>query len=212
MTESERRAPAPFLGASLRPPANGNTAMEPVRVREPGPRVSRRLHSYSNDASLLLPSHSLTRNYVVSSFAPTSIRQFLEPDVPSERYPVATQHPGYISVVGINALPTTVEVVPAADIAADEAGRFPETSAGDVLTLTLRQGEVATLYSVPVPDCVEGRPGYREARDEPDEGVTLVTSFSNETEFDLTGSWVRSDNSVAVFGAHGLNLEELVIL
>lgn len=160
------------------------------------------LHSYSNDASLLLPSHSLTRNYVVSSFAPTSIRQFLEPDTPSERYPVATQHPGYISVVGINALPTTVEVVPAADVAADEAGRFPQTAAGDVLTLTLQQGEVATLYSVPVPDCVEGRPGYREARDEPDEGVTLVTSFCNEMEYDLTGSWVSSDNPVAVFGAH----------
>lgn len=165
--------------------------------------VSGIFYSYSNDASLLLPSHSLTRNYIVSSFTPTSILQYLDPPTVSDRFPRVEQHPGYISIVGINTLPTTVEVVPTARVAADEAGRFAETEAGDTLTFTLQQGEVATLFSVDPPECVEGRPGYHEVRGEPNEGgVVIVTSTCNETTFDLTGSLVTSANPVAVFGAH----------
>ncbi len=148
--------------------------------------------SFTNDASLLLPAHSFTGNYYVSSFVPLSIADpGLLPPITPDTY---GKIPGYVAVVGVTQEPTTVSVALSAAIVADAGGRFPATGRGGVVSFTLARGEVAILAAAPPPDCMEGRPGRRSD--------ASGRFFCNEADFDLTGSRVTANRPVAVFGGH----------
>ncbi|MFT5354414.1 MAG: hypothetical protein ACI9KE_001619 [Polyangiales bacterium] len=149
-------------------------------------------YSFTNDASLLLPAHSFTGDYIVSSFVPLSSRQESLFGAPN-----FLKAPGYLAVVGVTPEPTTVQVNVTANIAADTGGRFPAATRGTTVTFQLARGEVATIFAAPPPDCGPGRPGYMVRSLDGTEAA-----YCNETEFDLTGSRVAADNPVAVFGAH----------
>lgn len=143
--------------------------------------------SYTNDASLLLPSHAFTGEYYVSAYSPLSI------DAGSVFGPAYGKYPPYVAVVGVTPEPTTVSVRVTAAVAADGSGRFPATAAGGVVTFTIQRDEVVTLFGAPPPDCSSSRPGY--ITDE-------FQSYCNEAGFDLTGSRVIANHPVAVFGGH----------
>lgn len=146
--------------------------------------------SYTNDASLLLPAHSLTGNYIASSFVPLSAADpgfiFL-PDTYSK-------YPGYIAITGITREPTQVSIALSAPVAADAGGRFPATPRGGTISFMLQRGEVAVVAAAPPPDCTSSRPGRRSD----DTG----RFFCNEAEHDLTGSRISSNHPIVVFGGH----------
>ncbi|MFT5354415.1 MAG: hypothetical protein ACI9KE_001620 [Polyangiales bacterium] len=148
-------------------------------------------YSYTNDASLLLPAHSFTGDYIVSSFVPLSTAR---PGLFEDTY---SKSPGNISIVGTTPEPTTVQVSLAANIAADASGRFGAATRGSTISFQLARGEVATIFAATPPDCRSGRPGFRSRSI-----LGNDISFCNETEYDLTGSRVTADNPVAVFGGH----------
>jgi hypothetical protein len=153
--------------------------------------------SFTNDASLLLPSHSFTGEYIASSFVPLSITQVtpgFPPLIPESR---ESRHwPGYVAVTGVTPEPTTVSVALTAPVAPEPGGKFGASGAGTTVSFTLERGEVVHLVSAAPPACASGRPGFVSRVDE--EGL----EFCNETQYDLTGSRIQANHPVAVFGGH----------
>ncbi|AKF04594.1 IgGFc-binding protein [Sandaracinus amylolyticus] len=153
-------------------------------------------YSFTNDASLLLPSHVLGREHVGTSYVPFSISDDFDP---TDEHPAeSARYPGYLAVIGVSAEPTAVEIEVAGDVAADAGGRWEATARGGTIRFTLARGEVAQIAAAVPPVCAPDRPGFRDA--EPDE--PRVTAYCREEQFDLTGSRVHSDRPVAVFGGH----------
>ena len=150
--------------------------------------------SYTNDASLLYPTHVLGRDHVGTSYVPFSYAAVSDP---SGEHIETMRLPGYLAVVGVGHAPTEVEVQLAGDVAADAGGRWPATPRGETLRFTLGRGEVAQIAAAVPPPCGPERPGFHDL--EPGEGVS---AFCREEQYDLTGSRIRSDHPVAVFGAH----------
>lgn len=109
---------------------------------------------YSNDASLLLPSHILTGNYIVAS-----------------RQEIGFNHlnNGYLTIVAISAGTTTVEINPAGNTSAGSG--IAAMSKGTKRTFTLNQYQVLNIETASQGD-------------------------------DLTGSTIKANNPVAVFGGH----------
>jgi len=160
-------------------------------------------YSFSNDASLLLPAHSFTGDYIAASFYPLSIVDVVnDPLFGPMRTPGTI--PGYIAVVGVTPEPTTVQIAVSAPVAADSGGRFGATSRGGSISFTINRGEVVHVVTQPPPDCSTGRPGYSEdslcAPDDP--FCDAARGFCQEAEYDLTGSRVQANHPIAVFGGH----------
>lgn len=152
--------------------------------------------SYTNDASLLLPTHVLGRDYVGTSYVPFSISDDFDPtdENPSD----TARYPGYLAVVGVREAPTNVEIVVAGDVAADSSGRWDATSRGGTIRFTLARGEVAQIAAAVPPPCAPDRPGFHDVElEEP-----RVTAYCREEQFDLTGSRITSDAAISVFGGH----------
>ncbi len=152
--------------------------------------------SYTNDASLLLPAHVLTGNYVAATAGPLSIVDIIEdPFGGGMTQPFA--QPGYIAIVGIQPGTTTVSISTTGNVVGSGDGRIPRTGRGRSFVITLQQGEVALVVSEPPPACGSGRPGYRE--------VTMSDGARfgcNETDYDLTGTRIAADRAISVFGGH----------
>jgi len=145
-------------------------------------------YSYSNDATILYPSHTLLGDYIGVSYVPLSSLS-----MPTGTSPIAVQIPGYLAIVGTAAAPTRVQIRPSVAVAADGGGRWAATPAGTMFSFVIARGEVAHVLPATPPQCVRGRPGYREGGQE---------AFCRETGSDLTGSRVTSDNPIEVFGGH----------
>lgn len=156
--------------------------------------------SYTNDATLLLPSHVLTGDYFASSYLPLSRRTGGGLGGTN-----TIRYPGYVAVVGITAEPAQVRVTPAGEVAAGGSGRIPATRRGSSFVVTLEQGEVAHIAAAPPPECSEGRPGYNHEEDcESTPFGDICDGFDTcgETGHDLTGTRIAADRPVAVFGGH----------
>lgn len=160
-------------------------------------------NSFTNDATLLYPSHVLTGDYVGVSWYPLSRRTGggiggggLD----------ALRYPGYIAVVGISPEPTRVQVLARGAVAREASGRFPDTRVGGSFVFTIAQGEVVHIAAGIPPECTPGRPGFIEERDceslPPFGEVCDVMQTCREAEFDLTGSRIAADRPIAVFGGH----------
>lgn len=145
-------------------------------------------YSFTNDASLLLPAHSFTGNYIGSSYVALSAAT---EGLFGSEYP---KYPGYLAIVGVTPEPTAVSVALSSAIAADAGGRFPATSRGGVVNFTVNRGDVVVLAVAAPPNCMSGRPG--RISDE------TGTFFCNETEYDLSGSRITANRPISVFGGH----------
>ena len=160
--------------------------------------------SYTNDATLLLPSHALTGDYFVSSYLPLSRRTGSEGGIGGGSFDTI-RYPGYVAVVGTSATPTQVRVTPAGEVAAGGGGRIPTSRRGSSFVFTLAQGEVAHVTAAPPPECSESRPGFNRVRDcesTPFGEICDLFDTCGETEHDLTGTRIEADRPVAVFGGH----------
>jgi hypothetical protein len=157
--------------------------------------------SYTNDASLLLPQHVLTGDYVGASYLPLSRTTgttggFLP--MP----PTSLKYPGYIAIVGTTPTPTTVAIALSGNAAADRGGRWPATPRGGTITFTLARGEVAHVLAAVPPDCRPGSPGYQRVEYECTFGICNYFDVCREADFDLTGSRIAADQPVVVYGGH----------
>jgi hypothetical protein len=139
--------------------------------------------SFSNDASLLLPTHALGDEPVGASYPALWAFDGL----------TSGGWPGYLAVVGVYD-ETRVTVHARANIAADRTGRWPAAAPGETIEFTLSRGEVAQLVAADPPPCGPDRPGFREISD--------GAGYCDEPTSDLTGTRIVSDHPVAAFGGH----------
>ena len=145
-------------------------------------------YSFTNDASLLLPTHALGTEHVAVTHGP--LTAFNSPDA-------QTRYPGYLALVGI--APTTqVTITLTADVAPDSGGRWGAGRAGETISFALARGELATITAAVPPDCTADRPGFVAA----DPGNPEGGGYCPEPQADLTGSRVSSDHPIAAFGGH----------
>lgn len=155
--------------------------------------------SYTNDATLLLPAHVLTGDYLGLSYVPFSRATGTTGPFPTP--PSFYKYPDYIAVVGIKSTPTNVEVWAAGHVAGETSGRFADAARGSLINFTLQRGEVVHVAADTPPNCVPGRPGFSHEED-CTMGICDYLDTCREIDFDLTGSRIRADQPVAVFGGH----------
>lgn len=160
------------------------TQFNPLSFRLGTACLDRSCFSYTNDASLLLPTHALTGSYLVTARA--------------------TQHltvagllsviPGFVTLVGVGEAPVEVEIRSRA--ATVSGADFPALVPGTPRTITLSPGEVVQIVSDAPGPC----PGATRTETGPD-GSELVYCDVGPG-FDLTGTEIRADGPLAVFAGH----------
>lgn len=139
--------------------------------------------SFTNDASLLLPTHALGDAHVGASYPALWAFDGVR----------SAGWPGYLAVVGVYD-GTDVRVHVRGDVAADRGERWPATAAGGTIEFTLARGEVAQIVAADPPPCGRDRPGFV--------AVEGDTGYCDEPSSDLTGSLIESDRPIAAFGGH----------
>ena len=175
---------------------------EPVTVSQFNPfeykadSAGTAVFSYTNDATLLLPTHVLTGDYVAVTYLP-----FTRGTGTGAFPPDFMKFANYLAIVGVTPEPADVSVTVAGYSAVEAQGRFQAAAPGETISFQLARGEVAHVASAPPPNCKEGRPGWvRE--EECTMGMCDYMDTCAEAEFDLTGSRVSSNRHVEVFGGH----------
>ncbi len=138
--------------------------------------------SFSNDASLLLPTHVMTGNYIAMS-RPTLLNQR-----DGLFGPQLLMSPGFITIVGVSATPVTVSVQYRGAVVAGSG--VSAASAGGSGSFTLNQGDVVQLVGGAPGSCTSG--GM-------DGDVTYCQVGDN---YDLTGTEIRATGPVEVISGH----------
>lgn len=157
----------------------GDCAMEPSGMASDG-----QCYSFTNDASLLLPTHVLTGSYIGVSRATHYLRV-------EDREATS---PGFLTIVGVDDTPVTVEVRSRAYTAPSPDGAVMAMEPRDTQTFTLGAGDVLQLASsVPTEGC-------------PTEWVREtgydVAYCDLGPDWDLTGTEVRASGRVSLIGGH----------
>lgn len=144
-------------------------------------------YSYTNDASLLVPTTALTASYLVVSRASSLTTQ--------EDRSFAT--PGFVSITNPGAEATTVSITTTANLLGSVDGTIPPHSAGETFSVEIGAGEVLQLLSAVPATC----PADATLTTESISGVSLsYCDLSNG--YDLTGTEIRSNGTLAVFAGH----------
>jgi hypothetical protein len=136
--------------------------------------------SYSNDASLLLPEHVMTGNYIVVA----------RPTMTIQRLTQTMSSPGYVAVAAVKPGTTTVNITFTCRTWASADGSIRAYTRGETGTFTLSQYNVLQLLSDMPTTCLNPVT---------DSGGTYC---NNGFEYDLSGSRVSADQAVAVFAGH----------
>jgi hypothetical protein len=151
------------------------------------PANGKNCHSYSNDASILLPTTALHNDYVVVSRQTFSLSESLG----FQSFTNAI--PGFFAVVATEDN-TTVNVTYSANV---QPGKGVTAQApGSMATYTLNKGAVLEVVSKKA-----NSPCANTASEMLPNGAT-ATYCDLGKNYDLTGSLVSADKPVAVFGGH----------
>lgn len=158
--------------------------------------------SYSNDASLLLPTHVLTGTYVAFSRPPLVYRREVQG---SGQAPSYLTHAGFVAITAAEEGSTSVQVRFSSHVAASQDGTtIGEYEPGDMATFTLEQGDVVQIVAQAPRACPPDP--YTEMFNVPDGdgGVrTIVDSYCNWSDaYDLTGTVIVATHKVAVVSGH----------
>jgi hypothetical protein len=164
-------------------------------------------YSYSNDASLLLPTHVLSENYIVTARQSFGVEQFCDPVItdffdpnycPYAQTGTYSFIPGYVTIVGTENN-TTVTVTSSANT---EGGDFGAFTPGSSQTFTIGQGEAIQIVSGAPANCTGagmqhidddcGQPGGGR-------GCSYCDAGAN---YDLTGTVISASARVAVYAGH----------
>ena len=154
--------------------------------------------SFTNDASLLLPTHVLTGNYL-------AITQ------PSNRFEITEaglfgstttniQSPGFLTLVGVDEAPTSVQVTFSSPVLASSDGAVRAFNAGETGTFMLGQGDALQLLSAYPSTCTPSAPD--DVRRDIFGGEQLRVRYCDTSNFDLTGTEVRSTGRIAAIAGH----------
>jgi hypothetical protein len=156
-------------------------------------------YSYTNDASLLLPTTALRNEYYVIAY-PThhySVR-------PALTNPFGGAAPaGYANLAGFVAITaaydgTEVTIHSTANVR--RGNGIDPIAAGATATYKLDHGDVALLATAPLPDTETPLPP--KMCTSAMNGQTQTTMCPSPAEFDLTGSRITSDKPISVIGGH----------
>ena len=137
--------------------------------------------SFTNDASLLLPTHALTGSYLLMS-RPSQL-------LVGEGGRLTS--PGFVAIVGAGDRPAPVTVRTRAYIARDIDGAMPRHTPGETFTFTLNPGQVVQLVTE-VPGACPTAPEV--------EGEYSYCPLG--ADYDLTGTEIVSNGRIAVFAGH----------
>lgn len=147
-------------------------------------------HSYSNDASLLLPDHALSNNYVVVSRPTFGITKNTGPNGPLHFIP------GFVSIIGTEE-ETTITIHFSSYTAAGD--NLQSYSPGDTAQFVLGRADVLQILSDTPADCSGGT----ETSDDCNTGGGDVCRYCDMGPlYDLTGTVIESTAPVAVFAGH----------
>lgn len=142
-------------------------------------------YSYTNDASLLLPTHALSTSYIVMARQTFGITSGVSGSFQFT--------PGFFAVVGTQNA-TWVTITYSAHTA---GGDVDAVSPGAEITYYLDQGEVLQVLSGQPSDCT----GAQSSNDCGGGGGTCDFCDAGP-QYDLTGTIISSTAPVAVFGGH----------
>ena len=170
-------------------------------------------HSYTNDASLLLPSTALTGEYI--ALARPSMHQRVQVRDPStgelipdpETGAPFTQwiaSPGYVAITGADAGPVTVTVTFAGDVVASRDGSVSAQTAGSTATYTLSPGDVLQLVTAKPPEsCPTSVPPDEIPSDCGGLPCDVIYTYCDvDPRFDLTGTTISATGRVSVISGH----------
>ncbi len=150
--------------------------------------------TYTNDASLLLPSHTLTNHYIAISRPAFLFSESMGGPFPSTDW--RGKYPGFIAVVGTEDTDTSVTLKFAAPTMAGMNG-IAAYEAGQSATFTLKQHDVLQIFSSVPGSC---NPAFTESDNDPFFPTTW--GYCDLPETDLTGTEITADQKVAVFSGH----------
>ncbi len=176
-------------------------------------------YTHTNDASLLLPTHTLTGNYLVMS-RPTMFNLSI-PDASdcgdSGQPPCGQEEwsstPGFVAVVGVEDAPVEVELTVSSHTSPDPEGTIPALEPGDTHRVTLERGEVLQLVSAAPLGCRSGSPSDEvmdiDCFEDEDTGeleclpVSATFHYCKVGDsYDLTGTRIAASGKVAVVAGH----------
>jgi hypothetical protein len=177
-----------------------------------GPPTDGRCNSYSNDASLLIPSHVLSGNYIAMSL-PAQLRRIrlrddrdgtlvTDPDT-GEIFEVYSHSPGYVAVVAVD--DGDVEIRPTANVQASTDGSVARIAAGRTASFALRRGDVLQLVTDEPPERCDSSPIPEEITPQDCMGIpcsTIDMYCEVSADYDLTGTEVEATGRVAVISGH----------
>lgn len=152
--------------------------------------------SYTNDASLLMPTSALRGEYWVLAYPTLHFGTEMTFPFPTSDW---TNLLGFVSITG-TADGTTVTVRSAANVA--PGGGVGAMTPGQTKTFQLNAGDVLQLKSGAPPDGPFSAPGQscEKIVTDPLGGTDVYCPMPQD--YDLTGSWISADKPVAVVGGH----------
>jgi hypothetical protein len=161
------------------------------------PEIDGECFSYSNDASLLLPTHVLSSDYIIVS-RPAMVNR-----IQNDHVDALTKSPGFFSVIGAEPGGTDVTIEVTAHVVASVDGMIDALAPGDLATVRLEQGDVLQVVTQAPDDCEEGA-APADALGVPGSNmVSEIRSYcSVGADYDLTGSEVHASGKVAVIAGH----------
>lgn len=153
--------------------------------------------SFSNDASLLLPAHVMTGNYIAAS-RPSMLSQITANGLLGPMTNTIGS-PGFITIVGVSPTPVTVNVSYRGRVTGGSG--VTAAGAGGTGSFTLNQGDVVQLVGEVPTNCTVGDTDLI-----PGDGLltmdTTIEYCSVPDEYDLTGTEVRATGPVQVLSGH----------
>ncbi|AKF06968.1 Hemagglutinin/hemolysin-related protein [Sandaracinus amylolyticus] len=155
--------------------------------------------SFTNDASLLLPTHALTGNYLVTSVATRHMR--ITPiNFGTEGTPQEGQSPGFLTIVGASDAATEVSITFSAHVRASTDGMVQAFTPGQTGMFTLNAGDVLQLVASRPASCTPFGAADMQGSVLAGRRVEYCTVGA---EYDLTGTEIRATGGrVAVYGGH----------
>jgi hypothetical protein len=151
--------------------------------------------SYTNDASLLLPTHVLTPNYVVTSRATMQIERVVRDPLFGRENTTTITSASFFAVVATQN-GTTVRITFRADVLASADGSVRAFRRGESGTFHLDAGDVLQILAGSPPRC--DRSGGSDVPDP----LTTIYYCRVTDQYDLTGTEIRASAPVAVTAGH----------
>lgn len=144
-------------------------------------------HSYTNDASLLLPEHVLTGSYLISTWPTFGIGEF-----PGE----SQWSPGFVAVTATQD-GTSVTITSSANT---QSGDVAPLTDGEQATVTLHRGDVLQLFSESPVSSLQTNTCLLRGGEQASNGNNQ--SCLDRQLGDLSGTVIESSAPVAVFAGH----------